>query len=103
MSSSDGFCTILHKDSRKKTCEKDPKFAFKQYNSVYHACFKHAASLGPYGRGVKECYERLKKWDTESLRTAALKGKGDDTIEYCLRCATHLFYADIEQLNLTGF
>ena len=98
MSCSDGLCTFPHKHLIKKNCEQDPKFAFEQYVSVYHACFKPATSPGPYGRGsssyfhkkgIKECYERLKKRDTESLRAAALKGKGDDTIEYCLRCATH--------------
>jgi len=95
-----GLCTFLDKDAIKENYEKDPKFAFKQYVSVYHACFKPATLSGPwpYGWGsssyfrrigIKECYERLKKRDLESLRTAALGGKGDDMIEYCLRCVMH--------------
>ncbi len=98
MSCSNGLCTFPHKDVIKKNCEQDPKFAFKQYVFIYHACFKPATYPGPYGRGsssyfhkkgIKECYERLKKRDTESVRAAALKGKGHETIEYCLRCATY--------------
>jgi len=100
------FFTFPNKDEIKKNCEKDPKFAFKQYVSVYHACFNPVTMSGPwpYGFGtpylrriaIKECHERLKEWDSESLRAGALEGKGDDTIEYCLRCAMHFCsYTDV--------
>ncbi|CAA7262177.1 unnamed protein product [Cyclocybe aegerita] len=89
--------SALPKDFMKKCCEEDPKFAFEQDASLYHACFKSATAPGPYGRkassyfhkqGIKECNERLERWTTEKVRAGTAKERADDTLEYGLRLAS---------------
>ncbi|CAA7262182.1 unnamed protein product [Cyclocybe aegerita] len=87
----------VSKDFMKKRFEEDRKFAFENYVSLYHVCFKPATAPGPYGRksssffhkqGVNECKERLERWTTETVRAGAEKELPDDMLEYGLRLAS---------------
>lgn len=80
-----------------KSCDDDPKFAFEQYVSMYHNCFKPATSPSPYGDGVstyshheciRECHERLGKRTMNEVRAGAAKKRVDDMLEMGLRCVT---------------
>jgi len=82
---------------RQKSCDDDPEFAFEQYVSMYHNCFKPATSPSPYGEGVsayfhrecvRECRERLAKLTMKEVRAGATKRRVDDMLEMGLRLIT---------------
>ncbi|CAA7262180.1 unnamed protein product [Cyclocybe aegerita] len=80
--------TAYSQELLKKSCEDDTKFAFDQYVSIYHACFKPAASSSSRRHYTKECTERLDRWTTARLRAGASNERPDDMLEYGLRLAT---------------
>ncbi|KAF4611504.1 hypothetical protein D9613_003871 [Agrocybe pediades] len=85
------------KDFWKKNCTNDPQFAYEQYVSLYHSCFKPATSPAPYGRssssyyhrvGIMECRKRLLTLTNASIAAGASKDRADDILELGLRAVT---------------
>jgi len=82
------------KDFWKTNCTDDPEFAYEQYVSLYHSCFKPATSPAPYGRasssyfhreGIKECRERLLTMKNSMIAEGASQDRADDILELGLR------------------
>jgi hypothetical protein len=91
-----------------KSCDDDEEFAFEQYVSTYHSCFKPATSPAPYEgvssyfrqECIRECRERLEKQTTKAVVAGAAKRNVDDMLEMGLRYVITYTLFHLQKFNL---